>query len=135
MTDTELAWCAGIIDGEGTITLKDNGNDHVMPAILFTMTHESTVRRFHKIMKVGTVSKLNFPQSPNHKYKYTWNATSANAVVVIKLLQPYLFTKLSQAILALEFSERCWKQQLTDQQRILRRVLVDEMRDLNKKGP
>jgi hypothetical protein len=34
MRDVDLAWCAGIIDGEGTITFKTNShNESIVPTI------------------------------------------------------------------------------------------------------
>lgn len=138
MTEAELGWCAGIIDGEGTITLKNNGGSNITPAIMVTMTHEATIRRFQQIVKIGRVYKNDFKQSPNHKFKYTWNQCGGPSVLVIRLIQPYLFTKKAQADLAIEFADKCMlgrgRVTVSEEQQILRRVLVIEMRELNKRG-
>lgn len=140
MKDTDLAWCAGIIDGEGTITFKTNShNTSIVPTITFTMTHEQTVRHFKSIVQVGTVTKQNFEQSPNHKDKFMWLCGSViNAILVAKLIEPYLITKKQQAKLVLEFASKCivGKGKLISiEVQAFRSILLEEMKEINKKGP
>lgn len=135
--NTDLAWCAGIIDGEGTITLSDSGKGSIVPRILLTMTHEATVQRVHSILKIGNVTRPVAKQANHHKQKFSWSLGGAPAILVIRLLYPYLFTKKPQADLAIEYAEKCMLgrgNKASEATKILRQVLADEMRELNKRG-
>jgi hypothetical protein len=140
--DTDLAWCAGIIDGEGTITFKANNTERnlsIIPTIMFTMTHRETVEHFKSIVRTGTVFSQGFPQSPNHKEKFVWlSANTTTAIFVIKLIEPYLITKKKQAQLVLEYAAKCLTnkgEKITLEVKALRLVLLEEMKELNRKGP
>ena len=142
MKDTDLAWCAGIIDGEGTITFKPIYNrltTSIVPTIMLTMTHEETVRHFKSIVKAGVVTKQSFSQSPNHKDKFVWICgNSTSAVLVVKLIEPYLITKKRQAQLVLEFASKCIVgpgHRISVEIEALRSILFEEMKELNRKGP
>lgn len=139
MTEIEIGWCAGIIDGEGCITLcKDGKKQSIRSEVTVNMTHEATVRRLHGLFRHGTVY---FCPNTKAKYKPTWRWRVCNlqAVAIVMQLQPYLFTKNEQAKLLIEFAEKCWLpntggQAVSEEVKILREVLYMEMRELNKRG-
>lgn len=102
----ELAWAAGIVDGEGCIYIRRNispvGTENYALAVKVVMTHEATVRRIHRIFNLGSVG-LTHRASPNHKQAWTWKAMSRQAERVLTSILPWLYTKQDQADIALEF--------------------------------
>lgn len=111
----DLAWAAGLIDGEGCITIQykkasiKNGSRNPGHSLLLkvTMTHEPTIRRLYKLFEVGTVqlqriSKKDVGKSWNPAY--SWICNPVAAAYVIGFVRPYLFTKADEADIALEFA-------------------------------
>lgn len=135
-----IAWCAGLFDGEGCFSIRSQGISYDITASI-QMTHEETIRTFHKIIEYGRVS---FRLSTNSKWKnlYRWQAFSSNAAKVASLLLPHLITKKEQAERLIEFNT-VWKRRPTgihytempESEASLLRVIMSEMKDLNRKGP
>jgi hypothetical protein len=101
----ELAWAAGLIDGEGCIGIFEDSN--YLKAYLrlsLNMTHQETVKRFHKLFGAGTV-RLATKQNSNWRQQLSYKASGKDALFVIKELLPYLFTKRESALLAVSFME------------------------------
>lgn len=59
MTDIELAWCAGLFEGEGYVRTADN-------ALGLNMTDFDIVQRFHSLIAAG---HLYVYESTNPKHK------------------------------------------------------------------
>ena len=139
--DIQLAWCAGIIDGEGTITLTANKGgkklSNIVPRVLFTMTHKKSVEEFGKIMKIGKVRRKKRDKI-YHKYRYYWQTGGRTAVKIAEILLPYLITKKKQAELIIHYKNKCMVEKgvtfiIPEIQR-KRRYYVKRIRKLNKKG-
>lgn len=98
-TEADFAWAAGIIDGEGYVTVRTqkdnrNGKPYVHPQITVNMTHEPTILRLREIFGVGSFSKLNIPpQFPTRKQAWRWSAVCRHADVVARKILPYSLTK------------------------------------------
>ena len=108
-TEVELAWAAGILDGEGCISiiLTPPGKYSVTPRhvlhVKVTMGHLPTVERFAVILGNGTVQKHAARSTrTNASYSYIVQARKADAV--LQLLRPYLVTKAEEADVAFEFA-------------------------------
>lgn len=108
-TELELAWIAGIIDGEGCIDLRKteypSGNNSYQPIISVEMTHKETIYRLQELFNLGSIYYRS--RKANHKNAYNWTVCSDNAFYVAKLIKDYVFTKLEQINLLLEFEEKC----------------------------
>jgi hypothetical protein len=108
MEKTDLAWAAGIVDGEGCIYVHKRKGTR-KNSILYTlvlkvnMTHSDTILRLHSIFCVGHVNTLN-KVTVNGKKQYMWRVTSLNAANVLKLMHPYLVTKQKEAEEAFKFN-------------------------------
>lgn len=84
---TELAWAAGLFDGEGWIGINKLPSGHYLRMALMS-TSKELVDRFHSTIGVG---KINGPYIvKDHKPAYQWRASSKEAEQVIELLSPYL---------------------------------------------
>ena len=65
MTTNELAWVAGIFEGEGCL-YKDprRKKDHKLQVV---MTDKDIVERLHRITGVGIFAQCSKPQQPHYK--------------------------------------------------------------------
>lgn len=125
--DIDLAWCAGIIDGDGCISISKNHKTYTLNLIV-GMTHEETIKVLKFILKLGSIT-LSLKQL-NCKDCYFYNLYADNAAKIIEFLSPYLFTKKEQVLIAKEFEKHCLKQKDV----IMGEILYEEMSILNKKG-
>lgn len=105
MRDFDLAYLAGMIDGDGYISIarsERNGSYYFGPQIGISGTR----RQPHDLAASiwgGKVS-LYFPKNINHRPQYQWSRQGAVAAVAIKEILPHLRVKHEHAQLALE----CW---------------------------
>ena len=151
-TDVDLAYAAGIIDGEGTIgitelrpvdRLRDNGT-----RVRRSFQHRIYVAvsmtdpRIPEWMKGEFGGNLQFvpSRSDKHKPSYRWSMSSKGAADFCELVAPFLRLKKTQAILAVEF----YKERLSgnfsgssgvpDDEVAARREYVEKIHQLNKRG-
>lgn len=106
ISDTDLAWAAGLIDGEGCIHITKRPADkyrreNFQLTVAVCMTHKPTIERLYNIFKVGSVCH----KHPRGKQRtpWTWTVLAQQAEAVLRLLMPYLFTKLAEGKIAFEF--------------------------------
>jgi len=109
-TIEELAWAAGLFDGEGCITISrqrpGTGRRESLNYRLFlkvTMGHRPTIERLVAIFSVGSIHPWCDSSDREHNPAYSWWVASRQAVAVIEQLRPYLVTKAIEADLALEW--------------------------------
>ena len=108
MKDTDLAWAAGIIDGEGCIYIKKTPstqcrktkNDTYTLGLRVVMGHEAAIRRLHELFQVGNCYKL---QQRGYNDAWSFMCSARKAEVVLELVRPYLFVKSEEADVAFEF--------------------------------
>ena len=113
MKDNELAYIAGLFDGEGSIHIKrapekkkkHKGSGHRISnsmriSMEITMTDQSVLIWVHEVLGCGTLTKK--PRKGRRvdgtKYlmQYRWRCTFRDAFYVCCLLFPYAHTKLSK---------------------------------------
>ena len=107
----DLCWAAGVVDGEGCISINKNKpssrrgciNPVYVLLLKVTMGHEPTVRRLHALFQEGSVQPRP-PRNSRENASYTWIVQSLQAARVLQALQPYLFTKAKEAAVALSFA-------------------------------
>lgn len=151
MKKTDLAWAAGIIDGEGCIgivkddrkALNQKNGWNLSPMyklrISVGMSHKETVEKLHALFRDGRVNGQKCYKHPGHKQVYYWVVNADQAWRVIRAVKPYLITKKEQAKVAEKFYNR---QRLSGGARnkptpaILREreTLFGMMAKLNKRG-
>ena len=111
MKDHNLAYIAGLFDGEGSIHYKrspekkkkHNGVGHRISnsmriSMEITMTDRSVLEWTHKILGVGTLTKKprkgKRVDGTRYLMQYRWRCTFRDAFYVCWLLFPYAHTKL-----------------------------------------
>lgn len=145
MTDTNLAYLAGIIDGEGSIELRmqrSNSLDLIVHVFnsdrpLFDWIEERFGGKTYDIHKRQRVER---PQWAN---VYNWNIGGETAVALLNRLLPFMVVKRAQAMLAVEAwnkrqpiprSQRRWGAKPTTELIALRKSYVEQMHILNTKN-
>lgn len=93
----ELAWLAGIIDGEGTIGAcfekpKGYNSTYLLLYVRVSNTKKEIVEECKRISQVGNIQFVKV-KNPNYNDWYVWTAKCHNAVKILKELEPYILTK------------------------------------------
>lgn len=91
--DVEIAWAAGLFEGEGCITIcnvKDRHHRLPLLRLQVQMTDSDVVERFARIVACGSVSpELRFGR-PHHKPTYRWLVSSrAECERLLLMFLPY----------------------------------------------
>jgi len=120
MTKVDLAYFAGIFDGEGCIIIrKTKGYHNVMVTV--TNTNEWLCRQFQFSFEGGV--RLRSNQTQNKQAVWVWQAYSTNAKNLLVALLPYLKLKKPQAEIAIKFMNRIQEKRgftLTDEELAVR---------------
>lgn len=105
MKDTEKAYIAGIIDGEGSIMLQIfHSNEHPAPCVSIASTSIELLIWVKKVVGKGViVSKKNY-QPDIHKDCFSYVLKSNAAISLLEDITPYLIidVKVKRAKLILE---------------------------------
>ena len=124
LRDTELAWLAGILDGEGSLTVKGNyPYQHIM--ICVKMTCLRTIVRVAELFDREDEVNIRSRSNPKHKQVYEITLCGARASGLLELVFPYLVTKQEIAVTLMDFTGSTKEKKLT---------LFYEAKRLNHRG-
>ena len=134
-SDLELAYLAGIFDGEGCVRIHKSGKSFVLQVNVGN-TSPGIVNCFHKVFG-GCVAPLGSPRMPHHKQGYYWKVYSENAYRCLKELLPFLLIKHEEAEVAIKFHEnreRCdgWSHRVSEEELCRRETEYLKLRLLKK---
>ncbi|GEM_PF-1875634 len=142
VTVTDLAWLAGFVDGEGTITLSDRRylNKRISPHFILTNTHFASLD--HALDIIGraginahVLQKAEPKKAGNYRPAGTIELAGFERVrKLLVLLQPYLVTKERQTAIVLEFIARRQAQPRFEPVTIEDLEALREIRKLNKRN-
>jgi hypothetical protein len=102
LTEAQAAYLAGIVDGEGTITLTRR-NTYRQRYLTLTISN-CEVRLLEYVLKLIGVGRITTKRTynDNHSTAYTYQISSKQALDVIGAITPFLKTyKRKRAVLAL----------------------------------
>jgi len=112
MREVELAWLAGIVDGEGSITIRKGQVNKGQVQLSVGNTYKEAIDKIKEMTGFGYVRLLHrdlerpfYKKSKTHKPCYQWKVVSNQACSALRPLLPYLVIKKEQAILALKYQE------------------------------
>lgn len=98
MSKEQVAWLAGLLDGEGSFLVRKNTG-----CIKIEMTDKDVLLRLQEIIGVGNVSKTR-KRISHYKQSWTWNTGRKNTVQqLIILVYPWLSARRKQQIQRIKF--------------------------------
>lgn len=108
MKETEKAYIAGLVDGDGSIMLlkchTDRGiEDHIL-RLRIGQTTEPVLTWVKLVTGVGNIHRPK-RNSPLHRSRYEWSCAGKKAFQVIQEIEPYLIVKKVHAAIAFRFME------------------------------
>lgn len=111
-SEVELAWLAGVVDGEGCFRinlpgLKGNRRYHGTPSFTIAMGHRPTMERVGEML--GKPPSKQGWLTGRIRQLYGIRLFGENALMVARILRPYLLTKAEEAWLLLEMRAQCPK--------------------------
>ena len=133
----EIAYLAGIVDGEGTISVhKTHGNrknTNAVPYVSISNTNEALIKWIRS--RVGGILRTRKPCKSHYKIAYDLRFYYNRALDLITLIYPYLIVKRNQAHLLLTKYKECTPRNGKYTKKVLeaKHALVFEMRALNKR--
>ena len=100
-TDTDLAYFAGIIDGEGSFAIHNNGTHRF--ALQLQIGNTSPLLMEWVRSRFGGSVNLEKRNNPRHKPVFRWLAQADALDQILPALLPYLVVKKAQADLFLAY--------------------------------
>ena len=144
LTETESAYIAGFIDGEGCIGLSDRGKEarkerdlvYIMK-ISISNTNRDVLEWIR--LRIGHGSIYVSKKTKGHKQSYQWTMVGRRCVDLLEWIYPYLKVKRLQAEVLFEFAEtmrppgnvKFW---FKEDALVERQVLKNRITDLNMRG-
>jgi hypothetical protein len=96
LSDTEAAYVAGIIDGEGTITLtKTHRRENRRPVISISSTEMPLLRYVQAVVGAGRITRK-MRTREHHSPSFAYAISSRQALALLARVTPYLRTYKSQ---------------------------------------
>lgn len=142
MKRTDLAYTAGIIDGEGSISLvyaRQKPYRSSLNVIVQVANTNEWLVQWLRMAYGGWITKANRSQVQDKIWKpaYQWRITGIKAKEFLELIYPYLRLKRPQAEIAISLAKMRGKShhRLTESEKVIaeaQRILISKM---NKKGP
>ncbi len=136
MKKTDLAYVAGLFDGEGCIQIiKTNGKGRGLYNLRCSleMTNEG-LPRLLQVCFGGGCRRRNLPSPRQNQWE--WTTLSRMAYSFLKAIYPYLRLKKSEADVAIEFQEAMHTspKRLTEKELAIREAQRILLSDLKKKS-
>ena len=109
---TSHAWLAGIVDGEGCLTLfmkkNDTGTKSVTANITITNSSAAIIDRCVELLDAGcvkhTLVKMRDPRNPNGRALRRLSVRNYDAILrLLDMIEPFMVGKSEQARLVREF--------------------------------
>ena len=131
-TKEDIIYLAGIIDGEGCISLHSNGSSTVLLVVANTNKNLMTWlhKKFEGTICIGTSSNI------KSKIGYYWYCQQKNIIEILVRIIPFLLIKKEQAKLAIKYRNLISSHHriLTQTNKNKRKEIICKLHRLNKKG-
>jgi len=106
MTQNEIAYIAGLFDGEGCVTCKqkktkrkDRGGKIYNQWYIrceIAMTDKDVITGLHEVLGFGWSGEKRYNNKPKYKKQWRWSCGYRDALTFAKLMWPYAQVKLHQ---------------------------------------
>jgi len=130
--DVDLAWLAGIVDGEGCLTIslnKKKKKTYFSVLVIVGMTHFPTIKKVAGMFGSG----ISMIIKNGNKTFFSTQVSGHRVGIVLPFIRPYLVTKAEQADVLIEFSTTFVSRGVTVSDGVLsqRLQLKERINDLN----
>jgi hypothetical protein len=139
-SDTELAYLAGIIDGEGSIYIQSRQRSDAIdyfPRFQIVNTDKKLMDWIHITFGGNLFQKNRFKHNPKWRIQYEWFTTRKLMDELIELIIPFLISKKEHAQIMLEF-RKSFKEKtsyrVTEDVLSFRNDCLHKLKFLNKRG-
>ena len=111
MTDLEIGWVAGLIDGEGCISISceppkpynNRRSPYYQLHLDVLMTHLPTIEKLCSVTGMGEIKHRVKPTFARNQ-SFHWRVVCNQAAALLQVIRPAMVTKAEEADIALEFS-------------------------------
>jgi hypothetical protein len=141
LTKEQCAYIAGIVDGEGTISISHNniqGKNSYSIVMRVYNTDKKLINWLCKKTGLGAIKiqKNAVWERNNIKVLYKWDLYANNIRQFLPLIEPYLIIKKKQAQIMIEWlsKPRLNGYSITDERRKYKKEMCIKMLKLNRRG-
>jgi hypothetical protein len=141
MTEAERAYVAGLLDGEGCISMflakqvQANGTvgQRIGVSLSMYMTHKETVE-YIKFATGTTGNILPIPGRENRRDQWLWKPNLKEAYAVLQQCEPYMITKKENVRLFIKIMDIRKQSTRTDRRWDEQVAIMEANQILNKRG-
>lgn len=143
-SETEKAYMAGFIDGEGCLSIvraQPRGRTRSIGHRPMVIVANTNVASFDIFVKYYGSKRSPSKKKPNHKIRWVWTCPAGKIYHLLKDVYPYLILKKKQAEIILDFLESTnnhrghrWGTLLPEGELAKREVFCQQIQELNRKG-
>lgn len=134
VTEADLAYTAGIIDGEGYIGIRNTPKRCYIDVVV--VSTDPRLPLWLQEHWLGNLSKQRMMQ-PGQRPAFRWNVHSRQALAVLKAIRPFMVLKGERADVAMAFQATLWyrgKQPVSAVELATRNEMATRLRLLNRRG-
>lgn len=107
MTEPEIAWLAGLFDGEGHISVRTKLSHRAYGSKLqITNTCLPLLERVIAVTGIGYITERPLEHEPRRKRTWDWHTTGINAVLILVAIRPWLIAKTAAADEVIRYGEK-----------------------------
>ncbi|NJO31400.1 MAG: hypothetical protein HC874_30470 [Richelia sp. SL_2_1] len=129
----DKAYLAGILDGEGNISLLKNRSRNPRVRVQIANTDYRLIDWLISKTGVGNINTR--PGTEKHKTAYTWICNNELAILILQQIRDYLVIKQDRCDLAIKASNLLNEFQDREDFSFNMEYTYNQMKMLNKKGP
>jgi hypothetical protein len=136
MTALEAAYIAGLVDGEGCLTISKKSGDRFNAHVSITNTNRKMLEWVFDKVKLGIIYSQ--PGTVKSKVTFRYELRVKEIEAFLKMILPYLICKREQADLLLEYlgcRHTSGHGPKPTDLRIQHELICEEIQALNKRGP
>lgn len=139
-TQTQLAYLAGILDGEGSIYIQSrirNNSINYFPRFQVVNTNQDLLNWIKEIFGGTVYEKPRKHLNPKWKMQYEWFSNREQLDKILPLLVPFLIIKKKHAEIMLEFRKTFLTREtykVPKETNEFRKDCLEKLKALNKRG-
>lgn len=139
-TQTQLAYLAGILDGEGSIYIQSrnrNNSINYFPRFQIVNTNKELLDWVKEIFGGIVYEKPRKHLNPNWRMQYEWFSTREQIDQILPLIIPFLIIKKKHAEVMLEFRKTFLNKKsfkISKEINEFRKDCLTQLKALNKRG-